>query len=65
MKSREVTPFGVSVKKKLIDKRMSQVELADALGVKKQYLSLIFSGARSGEKYRNRIIEILELERAG
>lgn len=64
MKNKGLTPFGASVKKKLIDKRMSQVELADALGIKKQYLTLIISGKRSGDKYKNQIIQILDLNRS-
>lgn len=62
MKERELTVFGAEVKKRLIDKRMSQVELAKMVGTTKQYLNLILYGERSGEKYIGNIVKVLELD---
>lgn len=54
-----LTPFGAKVKKKLIDRNMTQVELAALLGCNKQYLHKILSGERSGDKYLEEISKIL------
>lgn len=62
MKTRKPTPFGVAIKKALIDKGMTQVELAEAVGADAKYINLIIHGERSGKKYRDGIIKILELE---
>lgn len=65
MKERpELTPFGLTVRMKLLEKKMTQVELAAALGIKKQYLYKILHGIRSGEKYVERIKNILNIEKA-
>lgn len=60
--TKELTPFGADVKKALIDKRMSQVELAGLLGVKKQYITALLAGRTAGTKYIPRICEILGLD---
>lgn len=60
----ELTSFGKQVKKKLIDKNMTQMELANMLKCKKQYLYKILTGERSGEKYIEKIVEILEIDEA-
>jgi len=62
MQKRQLTPFGVVVKKKLIDLGMTQVQLAEAIGTSKNYLNLILYGDRSGKKYISGIIEVLELD---
>lgn len=62
MKKRELTPLAIECKKKMIELGMTQVELAEKLGVKFQYLDLIFHGKRSGAKYINQIIELLGLD---
>lgn len=62
MKRRELTPFGKAIKKALVDKEMTQVELAERLGMSPKYLNLIMIGDRSGEKYRNAISILLDLE---
>lgn len=67
MKTRQavgLTPFGKEVKKRLIDKGMKQVELAALLGCDKQYLHKILTGQRSGRKYKDKIIRILDLDAA-
>ncbi len=58
---RKLTPMGVKIKKALIDKGMTQVQLADQLGVNPRYINHIIHGERSGRKYMNEIIRILEL----
>ena len=62
MTIRKLTPLGVQIKKALIDKNMSQVELAEQVGTSKQYLNLILYGERSGKKYMDQIKDVLELE---
>ncbi|HBV83900.1 MAG: helix-turn-helix transcriptional regulator [Lachnospiraceae bacterium] len=59
----ELTPFGKRVKKRLIDKNMTQMELAGMLKCNKQYLYKILIGERSGEKYIAKIAEILEIDK--
>lgn len=59
-----LTPFGKKVKKRLIDKNMTQVELAALLGCNKQYLYKILTGKRSGRKYIEHISRILGIEAA-
>ena len=61
-KQERLTPFGQNIRKKLIDRNMTQVELAALLGCNKQYLYKILTGERSGKKYRNEIIRILDGE---
>lgn len=55
------TQFGRKVKKKLIDKEMTQVELASRLGCRKQYINQILVGKKSGKKYMDKILMILEM----
>lgn len=57
-----LTPFGKKVRKRLIDKDMTQVELAALLGCSKQYIHKILSGERSGKKYISEISRILGIE---
>lgn len=59
---RKLTPFGVLVKKTLIEKGMTQVQLADEVGTSNKYLNLILYGDRSGEKYISSIARVLGLE---
>lgn len=56
--------FHKLVKIRLIELEMTQVELAKALGTSKQYLHLILTGERSGEKYIEKIKEILKINEA-
>ena len=65
MKRREnnLTVFGRKVKKRLIDKDMTQMELAGLIGCNKQYLYKILVGERSGKKYMDAIEKILEIGR--
>lgn len=62
MEKRKLTTFGIAVKKALVDKGMTQVELANKIGTSKQYLTFILCGERTGNKYMDSIITVLELE---
>lgn len=62
--NRQAKPFGKAVKIKLIELDMTQVELADLLGIKKQYLTRILNGDRSGKKYLPDILRILGIDDA-
>lgn len=57
-----LTPFGLKVRKRLIDRNMTQVELAALLGCNKQYVHKILVGERSGKKYIEEISRILDIE---
>ena len=57
-----LTPLGKEIKKKLIDKDMTQTELAEQLGVTKQYITKIITGTRTGDKYLCRIGAILDID---
>ena len=61
-KQTEPTAFGKQAKKRLIDKGMTQVELAALIGCNKQYLHKILSGERSGKKYLEDISRVLDIE---
>ena len=61
-KQTRLTPFGRQVRKRLIDKDMTQVELAALIGTNKQYLYKILCGERSGTKYLDEIARILEID---
>lgn len=61
-KQTRLTPFGRKVRKRLIDKNMTQVELATLLGCNKQYIHKILAGERSGKKYIEAISRILDIE---
>lgn len=47
--------------KGLIDRDMTAVQLADAVGTRPQYLNDIIHGRRSGQKYMDEIERILKL----
>ena len=56
------TKFGKRIKKNLIDQNMTATELADLLGTTPQYLNKILHGERSGEKYIESILQILNMD---
>ena len=58
----KLTPLGKDIKKKLADKDMSQVELAERVGTSRSYLSRIMRGGKSGEKYLTAICIVLDLD---
>ena len=57
-----LTDFGKVVKKKRIDKDMTQAQLAAMIGCGNQYLHKILVGERSGDKYKEAISVILEID---
>ena len=61
---RQAIKFGKLVKKKLIDMGMSQAELAEQLKMSRIYLCRILSGDRAGQKYKDKIMEFLNLNDA-
>lgn len=56
------TDFSIKVKKRLIDKRMTQKQLAAILGVTSGYVSQTIYGKKNDEALRNRIREILDIK---
>ncbi len=61
MDNRGLTAFGITVKKKLLDRNMTALELAEMLEVKPEYLSYILHGKRAGKKYICKIKKFLDL----
>lgn len=61
-RTRPLTPLGCTIKKALIDKRMTQDELERAIGMPPNYLYLILRGYRSGKKYLPAIAAALGLD---
>mgnify|MGYP003593126958 CR=1 FL=1 len=59
---RRLCPFGKAVKKALLDKNMTQEELAKHVGTSPAYLGLILFGNRTGMKYRHSIVTELGLD---
>lgn len=62
MKTRKLTPLGKEIKKALVDKNITQVELAEKIGTSPCYLNHIMYGEKSGKKYLPQIYRVLELE---
>lgn len=58
---RNYSKLGKQIKKKLIDHNMTATQLAVALGTTPQYLNKILHGERSGEKYIEKIKQILDI----
>ena len=58
----KLTPFGKKIKKRLIDLNMTQVELAEMVGITDKYLYKIMHGVRSGKKYVEKIKTILKMD---
>ncbi|MEA4892623.1 MAG: helix-turn-helix transcriptional regulator [Peptococcaceae bacterium] len=54
--------FGIQVKLALVQRRMSQKDLAQELGVSRQYLCDVLAGRRPGWKYQADICRLLELD---
>ncbi|AYE33815.1 TPA: helix-turn-helix transcriptional regulator [Clostridioides difficile] len=53
--------FGVIVKKRLIELKMTQRDLAKKLNMNENYLTDILAGRKSGAKYRNNILSEIGL----
>lgn len=60
----KLTPFGLSVKKRLLEIGMSQSELATQIGVCRSYVTDILYGHRAGWKYRDEIETILKMKKS-
>lgn len=56
------TQFGKDVKIKLVEKGITQRELAKEVGTSESYLCQILYGLRQGEKYLDKIAAILEID---
>lgn len=54
-----MTPFERQVKARLLELDMTQTELCNRLGIKKQYLNTIFAGYRKDSAYIDQIREVL------
>ena len=58
----KLTPYGRAIKKRLIDREMTQGELCRRIGCSKEtYLIKIMRGQRSGEKYGEAIYRELDV----
>lgn len=55
-------PYGNLIKKRLIDIRMTQEDLANRVGCSRGYLNCIINGKKNGWKVRDRINEVLDLK---
>lgn len=62
MAKRILTSYGRAIQKRLIDKDMTQAELAEHLGCRPGYLCQILYGERAGTKYKEKISELLDIE---
>lgn len=62
MKKRELTEFGVAVKKRLVELGKTQKELAETVGMGEVYLNVVLHGKRSGKKYIAAICRELNLD---
>lgn len=59
---KKLTPLGKEIKRKIIDKGLSNEELARIAGTTPSYLSQILYGYRSGEKYIHVIGKVLDID---
>lgn len=55
------TSFGKQVKIKLIEKNMTEKELAELIGVGQPYLTCVLKGRKPGYKYISTIEQILDM----
>lgn len=58
-RTRKMTPFERQVKARLLELDMTQTELCNRLGIKKQYLNTIFAGYRKDSAYIDQIRKVL------
>jgi len=56
------TPFGIAVKKRLLDKGISQTQLESMVGAPHNFLTAVLRGKRPGKKYIPLIATILEMD---
>jgi transcriptional regulator with XRE-family HTH domain len=62
MNLKELTTFGIKVKQKLLEKKMTQSEFCERYKIPMNRFSEILYGSRPGTKYRVKIAEILGIE---
>ncbi|WP_347708638.1 helix-turn-helix transcriptional regulator [Clostridium sp. D53t1_180928_C8] len=55
--------FGIIVKKRLVELKMTQRQLAKNIGMNENYLTDILAGRKSGTKYRDSIIKEIDLDK--
>lgn len=55
--------FGVKVRGVMLKKNITLTALAEQLGISTPYLSDILRGARDGKRHKERIAEILGIEK--
>ncbi|OEH53022.1 DNA-binding protein [Oceanobacillus sp. E9] len=56
------TEFGAEARKLMLKKSITLTSLAKELGISVTYVSEILKGTRAGDKYRNKIAEIIGME---
>lgn len=64
MQLKELTPFGIRVKQRLLEERMTQREFCRRYQIPYTRFSEILYGARPGTKYREKIAQILGINEA-
>lgn len=62
MKLKGLTPFGVEAKKRLLEKQITQREFCEQHDIPETRFSEILYGVRPGNKYRDRIAELLGIK---
>ncbi|MDQ7791546.1 MAG: Rha family transcriptional regulator [Clostridia bacterium] len=62
MKPKKLTPFGVEVKKRLLDMQMSQREFCEEHDIPENRFSEILYGTVSGKKHREKIAKALGIK---
>ncbi|MDK2917778.1 MAG: hypothetical protein PWQ37_511 [Candidatus Petromonas sp.] len=63
MRKRNLTPFGRLVNEQLVKLNMTQKKLAEKVGTSEVYLSMILRGERSGQKYLDKIMKVLDINK--
>lgn len=62
MAKKQLTPYGVKVKKRLAERNMTLGELALAVGANENYLTQVIHGYKPGKKYIEPICAILDIK---
>lgn len=60
MNKNKLCDFGLYVKTNIVKLGLTQRQLSSETGVPEKYLSKMLYGLRSGKKYRDRIINLIE-----
>ncbi len=64
MSLKELTPFGVKVKQRLLELRLTHSEFCRLNQIPMNRFSEILYGTRPGTKYRDKIAAVLNIEEA-